>query len=245
MAAGRAGRSGRDPAECGTRMPRLIDDLLDLTRVTRGKLQLNLEVVDVHQLIWHVHEICCAEIRAKHITVDFGLSGGGTFCGGGCGMRLHQMIWNLLKNVGKFTPEGGGSRSALRIRRGWKRLEAAIGAGGDSSVLRKATGVGTGINPEQISKLFNAFEQGDDITRQFGGLGLGLGDHEVLADGAPVRGVMVPHSDGVGKGAAFTADVCDGGGAGEVERTSGAPGNRAAAGAVDSAGGGSHGILHG
>jgi signal transduction histidine kinase/ActR/RegA family two-component response regulator len=193
---------------------RLIDDLLDLTRVTTGKLQLNLENVDVHQLIRRVYDICCTDIRAKNICVDFQLHAETPFVHADAA-RLHQMIWNLLKNAAKFTPEGGmisiitrneTSSGAMENGNVSDRPAGRNGHAPPPAIPRTIIEVrdnGIGIDPAQLPKLFTAFEQGSqDVTRQFGGLGLGLAITKALADAH--EGQVIAHSDGPGKGATFT-----------------------------------------
>ncbi len=147
---------------------RLIDDLLDLTRVANGKLRLALETVDVHDVVDSVLELFRAEIQVKaldvhiekhaehhHVLAD--------------PARLQQMLWNLVRNAAKFTPDGG--HIYVRTRDARMRIEIEI----------EDTGIG--IAPEQIGKLFNAFEQGSQrMTQQFGGLGLGLAITKALTD---------------------------------------------------------------
>jgi len=140
---------------------RLIDDLLDLTRVMQGKLSLHLTRIDTEQLVDQVMEICRTDIDEKKIavTIDWRAANGSVR---GDSARLHQVFWNLLKNAAKFTPSGG----AITIRsynddRGRLRIEVAD--------------TGIGIEPEMLPKIFNAFEQGGrGVTQRFGGLGLGL-----------------------------------------------------------------------
>jgi PAS domain S-box-containing protein len=154
---------------------RLIDDLLDLTRVANGKLRLSLQTVDVHEVIGSVLELFGSEIQVKrqdvhiekvaenhHVMADRA--------------RLQQMLWNLVRNAAKFTPEGG--HIYVRTRDGRMQIEVSI----------EDTGIG--IAPDQIDKLFNAFEQGSQrMTQQFGGLGLGLAITKALTDahGGSVR----------------------------------------------------------
>jgi CheY-like chemotaxis protein/anti-sigma regulatory factor (Ser/Thr protein kinase) len=167
---------------------RLIDDLLDLTRVANGKLRLSLQTVDVHEVIGSVLELFGSEIQVKrqdvhiekvaenhHVMADRA--------------RLQQMLWNLVRNAAKFTPEGG--HIYVRTRDGRMQIEVSI----------EDTGIG--IAPDQIDKLFNAFEQGSQrMTQQFGGLGLGLAITKALTDahGGSVRA----QSPGPHCGATFT-----------------------------------------
>ena len=167
---------------------RLIDDLLDLTRVANGKLRLSLETVDVHEVIDSVVELFGNEIRVKqqevhiekmaeshHVMADRA--------------RLQQMLWNLVRNAAKFTPEGG--HIYVRTRDARMQIEISI----------EDTGIG--IAPDQIGKLFNAFEQGSHrMTQQFGGLGLGLAITKALTDAH--GGTVSAQSPGPHCGATFT-----------------------------------------
>jgi PAS domain S-box-containing protein len=140
---------------------RLIDDLLDLTRVTRGKLELQFENVDAHVLVRDAIEIASSSIAAKKISVSTHLNAREHWIQADS-IRIHQVFWNLINNAVKFTPPGG----KIDIRtcnddRGRFQFEI--------------TDNGIGIEVERQGALFAPFEQADpSIRRQFGGLGLGL-----------------------------------------------------------------------
>jgi PAS domain S-box-containing protein len=140
---------------------RLIDDLLDLTRVTRGKLDLQPEDVDAHVLVRDAIEIANSSIAAKKITVSAHLNAREHYIKADS-IRIHQVFWNLINNAVKFTAPGG----KIDIRtcnddRGRFQFEI--------------TDNGIGIEVERQAALFKPFEQADpSIRRQFGGLGLGL-----------------------------------------------------------------------
>ncbi|HKV08976.1 MAG TPA: ATP-binding protein [Thermoanaerobaculia bacterium] len=168
---------------------KLIDDLLDLTRITRGKLSLHCEVTDVHLLLDHVVSICADEVAGKRLHVDLTLEARERSVWAD-EARLQQVFWNLLKNAVKFTPAGG-------------RIEIRTANEVPGRVRIDVIDRGIGIEPETLPRLFNAFEQGDaTITRTFGGLGLGLAICKALVDqhGGTLTGV----SAGRGKGATFT-----------------------------------------
>jgi signal transduction histidine kinase/CheY-like chemotaxis protein/drug/metabolite transporter superfamily protein YnfA len=146
---------------------RLIDDLLDLTRISKGKLQLNLEVVDLHDVIAHVLEICGRDIADKGLVLHKNLAATHRFVRGDPA-RLRQVVWNLMKNAVKFTPAGG---QITVLTSSNERLQIEVH---DS---------GIGIDAASMPGLFRAFEQGDPtIGRQFGGLGLGLAITKALVD---------------------------------------------------------------
>jgi signal transduction histidine kinase len=171
---------------------RLIDDLLDVTRIAKGKLQLSFEPICVHQILQRAYEICREEIAAKNLEVKFHLRASESHVEGDPA-RLQQVFWNLIKNSVKFTPEKG------RIT-----IETLNPAPDKLEVRIIDTGIG--IEPEKIDKIFNAFEQGQaDITRRFGGLGLGLAISKALIDahGGKIR----VESSGKDQGAIFSLEL--------------------------------------
>ena len=171
---------------------KLIDDLLDLTRVSRGKLSLHLETVDVHALLEHTIAICSegVEVHTLAIVLEPGAAERHVRADAA---RLQQVFWNLLKNAVKFTPAGGRIRVVTRSS-GEGRIEVSV------------IDPGIGIAPEDLPRLFNAFEQGDPtITRTFGGLGLGLAICKALVD--QHGGTLTGLSPGRGRGATFTVSL--------------------------------------
>ncbi|CAH2910950.1 MAG: Two-component system sensor histidine kinase [uncultured Paraburkholderia sp.] len=167
---------------------RLIDDLLDLTRVANGKLRLSLETVDVHEVIDSVLELFRSEIQVKQQDVHVHKDATHHYVLADRA-RLQQMLWNLIRNAAKFTPDGGH----IYVRTRDERMHVQI----------SVEDTGIGIEPEQIGKLFNAFEQGDQkMTRQFGGLGLGLAITKALTD--VHGGTVTAQSPGAHCGATFT-----------------------------------------
>jgi two-component system CheB/CheR fusion protein len=172
---------------------RLIDDLLDLTRVSSGKLVLHRQNVDTLQILVHAIDICCAqEVRSGrlHLETDLAL---GDYRARADGSRLTQVFWNLLNNAVKFTPAGG----TIRVR---SRVEGRP-AGRWMAVEVADTGIG--IEPEILPRVFEAFEQADRrITRRFGGLGLGLAVSKAIVE--QHGGSLEASSQGHGRGATFT-----------------------------------------
>ncbi|MEX3944708.1 response regulator [Paraburkholderia sp. BR10937] len=167
---------------------RLIDDLLDLTRVANGKLSLALETVDVHEVIEAVLELFHSEIQIKQQDVHVDLRAQQHYVRGDRA-RLQQMLWNLVRNAAKFTPDGGH----IYVRTRDERMQVEI----------EVEDTGIGIAPEQIGKLFHAFEQGShNLTRQFGGLGLGLAVTRALTEAH--GGNVSARSPGAHCGATFT-----------------------------------------
>lgn len=170
---------------------RLIDDLLDLTRISRGKIELRREPLDVHAALNQTLEICLAEIRNKSLNVrlDLKATSHNIYADPA---RVQQVFWNLLKNAIKFTAEGG----AVLLRT----------TNPEKGVLRiQVIDNGIGIEPEMMPRLFRAFEQGQTTgSRRFGGLGLGLTISKTIVD--MHGGTLSASSEGKGHGATFTVD---------------------------------------
>ena len=171
---------------------KLIDDLLDLTRVSRGKLTLHFEPTDVHGLLEHAVAICSEGVESGSLQID--LEAGAADCHVWADPpRLEQVFWNLLKNAVKFTPAGGRIR-VITANPEPGRLEVSV------------IDPGIGIAPEDLPRLFDAFQQGNsEITRTFGGLGLGLAICKALVE--QHRGTLTGISPGRGQGATFTVSL--------------------------------------
>jgi len=165
---------------------RLIDDLLDLTRISRGKVQLNFEVVDAHTLLQNALEICQADIDRKHLALRLDLTAQKFYLRADPA-RLQQIFWNLINNAVKFTSNDG---------------QISISTSNDTvGQLRvKIADTGVGIEPEALPKIFDAFEQGG--STQVGGLGLGLAISKALVE--THKGTITAESAGRNQGARFT-----------------------------------------
>ena len=169
----------------------LIDDLLDVTRISRGKIDIHQEVVDVHASLGMTVEICQEEIKAKRLEIRLEFHADQHHAWADP-VRLRQVFWNLLKNAVKFTPEGG--RVTLRTYNDGNRLKIEI------------SDTGIGIEPDVLPRIFNLFEQGEPgKIRQFGGLGLGL--HIARAVVELHQGRLTAFSEGKNKGATFTVEL--------------------------------------
>ncbi len=171
---------------------RLIDDLLDLTRISKGKLPLTKVDHDLHITISEVVEMFYGEIEAKNIalTVDLDAKSHCSFVDPG---RIKQIMWNLTKNAIKFTPEGGRIRICT-TNPDPHRIEIEI----------EDTGIG--IDHDIIDRIFEPFEQGEQsITRHFGGLGLGLSISKMLAEMHDGR--LKAASEGKGHGARMSLEL--------------------------------------
>jgi PAS domain S-box-containing protein len=172
---------------------KLIDDLLDLSRVSTGKLRLSMERVRLHELLRHALQSSVTDMSAHtlEIRADFQATHDETH---GDPARLQQVFWNLLRNAIKFTPAGG----SITIRT-WNAADSR-------DIQMEVRDTGVGIAPEVLPRVFDAFEQGDSrTTRQFGGLGLGLAIAKAVVD--MHGGTISAESAGKDCGAAFTVSL--------------------------------------
>ncbi len=171
---------------------KLIDDLLDLSRITSGKVVLHRETVDLNEVVRQVCEICQPPLREQNVRLETDLTE--DVCEISADRaRLQQVLWNVVKNAVKFTPAEG------RVRVTTARLAP------DRCEVRVQDS-GIGIPSELLPRIFAAFEQGDaNVTRQFGGLGLGLAISRGLVElhGGTIRA----ESPGPGQGATFIIEV--------------------------------------
>ena len=167
----------------------LIDDLLDVSRIVSGKLNLEVRPLDITSVTRAAINVVRPASDAKGISLDyFAEPGLGAISADSA--RLHQIVWNLLSNAVKFTPHGG--KICIRVEQD----------GADARVTVKDTG--QGIEPEFLPRVFDRFLQADSsTTRSFGGLGLGLAivRHLVELHG----GTVSAQSEGLNKGATFSA----------------------------------------
>jgi signal transduction histidine kinase/response regulator RpfG family c-di-GMP phosphodiesterase len=166
----------------------LIDDLLDVARILRGKISLHPSIVDLKTIISAAIETVRLAAQAKSIEINtvFDTDVGLVF---GDINRLQQIVWNILTNAIKFTPNGGKVTVHLNEVNSYAQIEIQD--------------TGKGIHPEFLPHVFDYFRQEDSsISRTVTGLGLGLAivRHLVELHG----GTVVAHSDGEGKGATFT-----------------------------------------
>ena len=164
----------------------LIDDLLDLTRIDRGKVQLHFEIVDAHALLQNVLEICQPEIDRKQLTPSLDLGAKRVHMRADPA-RLQQIFWNLINNAVKFTPPNG-------------QITLTTSNDSDGQLRVEIADSGMGIEPESLPKIFDAFEQGG--RTQLGGLGLGLAISKTLVEAH--NGTITAQSAGRNKGSTFT-----------------------------------------
>lgn len=164
---------------------RLIDDLLDLARIRNGKLQLQMQVTDSHELLRLALDICRRDIAARGLKVETHLDAKRTLLEADPA-RLQQIFWNLISNAVKFTPAGGRITINTRDHNGQLEVEVS-----DS---------GVGIEPEKLARIFDAFEQASQGDRA--GLGLGLAICKALTEFH--GGEITANSSGSGEGSTFT-----------------------------------------
>ncbi|MDN3922369.1 PAS domain-containing sensor histidine kinase [Roseateles violae] len=170
---------------------RMVDDLLDLTRIARGGLEMNRAPLDLHQVIRNACEICATNLQQKQqrLSVELRAALHHTV---GDAHRLQQLVWNLLQNACKFTPPGGAVQVATRNE-------------GERFIMTVQDN-GVGIEAEALTRIFEAFVQaGNWVAREYGGLGLGLSisNATALAHG----GRLCAESPGAGRGATFILEL--------------------------------------
>ena len=172
---------------------RLVDDLLDVTRIARNKVQLKSEPLDLGELIHRTVE------DHRHLFTDAGIQLTIAVCQEpvwvmGDSDRLSQALGNLLQNAVKFT-----------LRKGTTTVSLARAETGDAAVIR-VSDTGVGIAPEQLPRLFEPFAQADSaVDRSRGGLGLGLALVKGLVE--VHNGKVTVQSAGIGAGAEFTIQL--------------------------------------
>jgi len=166
----------------------LLDDLLDLSRLSRGKIQLQLRTADVHKLLQHAIEIVRTEVENRHLKLAVSFEAFlHTFRVDP--PRLQQVFWNVLRNACKFTPEHG----AVSVRSSNPTPDIITIEISDS---------GVGIESEFLDKIFDAFEQLDSRRE---GLGLGLAISKAIIE--MHGGTIFARSKGPGKGATFVIEL--------------------------------------
>ena len=180
-------RLGIDAINKGARaQAQLIDDLLDVSRITAGKMRIEAHPLELGPVIVAAMETVRAAAQAKGLRLDPQLDGGVRVSGDG--HRLQQVVWNLLSNAVKFTPEEGQVFVSLRVD--------------DRDAVIEVRDTGEGIDPAFMPYLFERFRQADSsATRTHMGLGLGLAivRHLVELHG----GTITAESRGPGKGSTF------------------------------------------
>lgn len=167
---------------------KLIDDLLDVSRIVSGKLNLDVRPLEISSVTQAAIDVVRPAADAKGISFEY-LAEPSLGAISADSARLHQIVWNLLSNAVKFTPQGG--KITVNVKQD----------GAHAKVTVRDTG--QGILPEFLPSVFDRFRQADSsTTRTFGGLGLGLAivRHLVELHG----GTVSAESEGVNKGATFS-----------------------------------------
>ena len=165
---------------------RIINDLLDLSRIRTGKLRLNRVVVDVGDIARSLASVATRDLAGKRIEIEC-RAAAGLLCHGDR-VRVEQILWNLLSNAVKFTPDGGSIKVDAAAEDGFAKVVVAD--------------TGSGIDPEHLPHVFAMFHQAGAEMAGNGGLGIGLALVEELtrAHGGRVEA----RSEGLGRGSTFT-----------------------------------------
>ena len=169
---------------------RIIEDLMDVSRIIVGKLHLEYEAIELEPLVRAAERNFIGTLRERNLTYQTEIDGEPLSVWGD-GTRLQQVVWNLLSNAIKFTPDGGSISLSLR-------------KSGDRALIR-VSDTGQGISPEFIDHVFERFRQASDQSHHSPGLGLGLAIVRHLVEAH--HGTVEVESPGLGKGATFTVSL--------------------------------------
>jgi signal transduction histidine kinase len=171
---------------------RLVNDLFDLTRIAYDKLELTLAEVDLAGKLREVLADFDRQVRDNGLAVVLRLQADDHRVAADP-VRLRQILWNLIHNALKFTPRDG-------------RITIRSASAGPRRLALEVADTGIGIAPDLLQRIFLPFEQGArDVTRKFGGLGLGLAVCKSLVEAH--GGTLSARSEGPGKGAAFLLEL--------------------------------------
>lgn len=174
---------------------RLVDDLLDVARIARGKLHIAFATVDAHQLIEEIVANTWHEIRSKRLSLTIELTAA-HFHISADRTRLQQIVWNILRNAIKFTPANGSIM--IQTRNDEQR-----------QLIISISDTGIGMSEETLERIFRPFAQASDKQSiAYGGLGLGLSISKQLVERH--GGVLTASSAGEGKGSCFTVTLPSG-----------------------------------
>lgn len=170
----------------------LIDDLLDISTIARGKLGLQLAVLDIHDVLRSALETCRSQAAAKRHKIAIDLQARRCTLEGDA-VRLQQVFWNLLGNAIKYTPAGG-------------HIVVRSTNPADDRVCVQIADDGIGMTPETLARVFDPFVQGEQrLNRRFGGLGLGLSISRALVEAH--HGSLTATSAGSHQGSTFTVEL--------------------------------------
>ena len=172
-------------------LARLIEDLLDISRITLGRLELSRTAVDLNGVVRAAVESLAPSSHAKGIRIETYLEDALPAVEGDA-HRLQQVVWNLVSNAVKFSPQGSSVEVQSSVA--GERVRVAVRDRGD------------GIDGALLASVFERFRQGDSsLSRRYGGLGLGLSIVKQLTE--LHGGTVSAHSDGLGKGATFIIEL--------------------------------------
>jgi signal transduction histidine kinase len=170
---------------------RVVEDLLDISRIVAGKLQMSKSVVDLQLVLSAAIDVVNASSEQSNVAIVATLPSTPCLVSGDF-TRLQQAFWNLLANAVKFTPAGGSVTVTIQET--------------TSSYAIVVTDTGIGIDPEFLPRVFDRFQQEDgSVTREHGGLGLGLAIVREIV--LLHNGHVTAHSLGTGAGATFTIEL--------------------------------------
>jgi CheY-like chemotaxis protein len=174
-------------------LARMVDDLLDITRISQNKIQLQRRRIDLNDVVRQTIEDNRSTLERSGVRLEAALAVDPVNVNAD-GARIAQIVTNLLANAVKFTPSGGNVT-----------VSVSVDTAAERAVL-KVTDTGTGIDPGLLGRVFEPFMQGDrTLDRTGGGLGLGLALVKGLVD--LHQGEVSARSEGLGKGAAFTVRI--------------------------------------
>jgi PAS domain S-box-containing protein len=180
---------------------RLIDDLLDLSRFSRGRMRLEFETIDIHDTIRRAIEICNDETFVAGLDVVTELAAAEHHANAD-DARLLQIFWNVIRNAVKFTPANG----KLTIRSANLQPSDGDDTGQPELIAIEFEDTGIGIDPSVLPRIFEAFEQHhDDLRGRSGGLGLGLAISRSLAEA--FGGHLTASSPGPGLGSTIRLEL--------------------------------------
>ena len=170
---------------------RLVDDLLDITRISKGKLEIHSSTINLHETIRHAAGMCSSEANNKGCELRLSLDAPQEHVFGD-GARLAQIFWNLMLNAVKFTPAQGC-------------IGVQTGNPSPDIVRIEVSDTGIGIEPAMLARIFEPFQQGEaTTTRHYGGLGLGLSVAKGLVDAH--GGTIIARSEGRDRGSTFCVE---------------------------------------